>query len=78
MPPGGMMMPPNMMKFQNMGGAEDDENMSEEQKEQMKMFNTMFAGTDFDKKLDAFIDKQLESGMDMETIMANAMKGMPG
>lgn len=33
-------------------------------------------GSDFDAKLDAFIEKQLMQGVDMETILANAVKDM--
>jgi|LauGreDrversion4_2_1035121.scaffolds.fasta_scaffold245958_3 hypothetical protein len=44
----------------------------------MQMFEKVFGGTEFDRKLDSFIDSQLKAGIDPETIMKTAMNGMPG
>lgn len=72
-------MPKSLSAFPKMPQMNiEDEEMSEEQKQQIAMFEKMFGGTDFDRKLDVFIDKQLAAGVDMETIMKNAMNGMPG
>ena len=74
------MAPQTLSRIPRMPEIDDeDEELTEDQKKQMEMFEKIFGGTEFDRKLDSFIDSQLKAGVDYETIMKNAMNGsMPG
>ena len=61
-------MPPGMFNMPD----ENDPQMQEAMK-QMGMFDKLVKGSDFEKKLDEFFNKQMEAGVDPEDILKNAM-----
>ena len=59
------MRPGFMMNENNFGDGMQDEQLEE----QIKLFEKMIAGTDFEKELDSFIEKQMESGVSPDEII---------